>query len=912
MKNRVLNALNIKASESAYIFDLLRVQIFIGLAISYVNIIAYTLFLKTLSIQLLPYAYLTIAPFLLLLNVAYEKLEHRTSPLRQLKYIIIFSLVILICLWLGLSWGHQQYFIFALMVWSVLFYMLNGYAYWGIVSLLFNIRESKRVFSIVGAGDIPAKLIGYLSAPILIAFFGLTNLLWMSVISLLIGLWFFHVAIQKTNWEAIKHSNNADHHVIDLQQDKHKKGLMDSFFKNELIFAISILSILSYNVFSLIDFTFLSHVKHKYEDLTSLAAFLAAFFAVGRIIALVFKLLITSRVIERWGIVICLFITPAILFFFSLVFFAMDQQSEYILYVFGMMVLITEVLRSAMQEPIFFILFQPLKEKIRLHGHLITKGYMLPPSLITVGLSLIILNKLGVDVNILLTIKIVLINLVAWAVAIFYVKRAYLRTLHRSISKGIFNSDEVYLNDQKSIDILLNKISNGKKSEIIYALKLLGKANHPDFVNLLYQQLYKEDKEVKMYVLSELSKIKKPDIDMLKQLAEREEDSEIKQSLTSIICRNDKAYLNMLSEKIEHLEYGVRKVVIISLLNQDEFDHLFKAGNELNNLIQSPVPEERELAIHIISELKNVRFTNAIEQLINDDDLSVKRNAIMVACKLKVKNILPDILGMLSSPSGKYIALQGLLQYGDDLFADIEPSVINDYTAELVGLAGKMKGVQSTNFLLMHLSTSPDWINKIVHALWRKEYRPSTSNETGLINHVLDDRFLSAKDKIDCFYAIQSFKNHVLVKNSLRSEIQNDLETCMRLCCLLYDKHEINRILELLETGDTSKLYNAMEMLELVLPQRVIRELNMLFDHFIDPNDTRKIHKKQEVNHLFDKIVFTNANEFNPWTKAVSIYSLWQNKDYDFIRKLSVNPTTSHSQPYVMQETTTYVLNALT
>lgn len=244
------------------------------------------------------------------------------------------------------------------------------------------------------------------------------------------------------------------------------------------------------------------------------------------------------------------------------------------------------------------------------------------------------------------------------------------------------------------------------------------------------------------------------------------------------------------------------------------------------------------------------------------------------------------------------------------MFDDIEPSVINNHTSELVGLAGKMKGMQSTNFLLMHLSTSPDWINKIVHALWRKEYRPSTSNESGLINHVLDDRFLSAKDKIDCFYAIQPFKNHVLVKNSLRSEIQNDLETCLRLCCLLYDKQEINRILELFETEDSSKLYNAMEMLEMVLPQRVIRELNMLFDHFIDPDDTRKIHKKQEINHLFDKIVFTNANEFTPWTKAVSIYSLWKNKDYDFIRKLSVNETPSQS--YVMQETTTYVLNALT
>ncbi|POY35313.1 hypothetical protein C3K47_16140 [Solitalea longa] len=913
MKNKVLSALNIKVSESAYVFDLLRVQIFIGIAVSYVNIIAYTLFLKTLSIHLLPYAYLTMAVLLLLLNIVYEKLEHRLSPLNLLKYIVVFSIVILVSLWLGLSLGFKNSFVFALMVWSVLFYMLNGYTYWGLVSQLFNIRESKRVFSIIGAGDIPAKLIGYLSAPLLIPLFGLTHLLWFSVIAMLAGLWFFNKAVKERNWDAI---NEQSHESLPHVHHKHetsvqKKGLMSVIFKNELIFSISILTILSYNVFNIIDFTFLSQVKMKYEDVATLAAFVATFFAVGRFIALALKLLITSRVIERWGIIKGLFATPLILLTFSMIFFALNQQSQYMLYVFGAMVLLTEVLRSTMQEPVFFILFQPLKEKLRLHGHLISKGYMLPPSLMIVGLSLIFLDKIGVDVTILLTIKIVLLNLVVWAVVILYVKKAYLNTLHQSIKKGFFSSEDVYLNDKKSIDILLDKIYNGSKSEVIYALKLLGNANHPEINNLLHQQLLGNDPDIKLYVLSELKRSNAVDISLLKRLITQEPDLEIKQKLTSIICRHDPEYLHEMAKNISHLEYPIRKVVIINLLNQEEFNHLIIAGNELNNLIQSEVPEERELAVKIISELKNVRFTAAIEQLIDDEDATVKRSAIVAACKLKMQKTLPEILNMLNRPSEKYIALQGLLQYGDELFVDVDPEITDDYSTELIRLAGKMKGSHSTGYLIASIQSSTEDIYKIVYSLWKKEYKPLTGKETSLMNHLLETCFQNARNKLEYFYSIQSLKNHFLVRNSLHSEIQSDLETALRICCLLYEKGEINRILELIEVGDNSKLYNAIEILEIVLPQRITKELNVLFDHVIDPNDTRKAYKAQDIDAMFDKIVFTQADEFNPWTKSVCIYSSWQNKDYGFIQKLAVSPVVSR-QSYVMKETTAYVLNALT
>ena len=143
MKARIYRLLNIKTSESTYIFDLLRIQLFIGIANSFINIAAFTYFIYHFSVDGLPYVYLAIAGGLLLINIGYEKLEHRLSPLQLLKIIVGGSAVIVAVFWSGFLVWNLNAMIFLLAVWSMLFYMVTGYAYWGLVSLLFNIRESK-------------------------------------------------------------------------------------------------------------------------------------------------------------------------------------------------------------------------------------------------------------------------------------------------------------------------------------------------------------------------------------------------------------------------------------------------------------------------------------------------------------------------------------------------------------------------------------------------------------------------------------------------------------------------------------------------------------------------------------------------------------------------------------------------
>jgi hypothetical protein len=911
MKERLYRTLNIKFSESSQVFDLLTVQFFIGLAVAFLNIASFSLFVYSFPVKMLPVVYLSTAVLMMACNVGYEKLEHKLTPPRLLKFIIALSAVLLAVIGVGLFTGYKHSFIFILLICNTLVYMLISFAFWGLVSLLFNVRESRRVFSVVGAGDIPAKLIGYLVAPLLIGLFGLSNLVWVAVIFLLWGLFLFNRVIQKKSWENIRqkaHAHAADHHEVPTVK---QNDLINFLFKDKLIFAISLLSIISYNVFILVDFTFIAQVKISFENIADLAIYVATFFALGRFIAVIFKFLFTSRLIERLGIINCLFITPVVLLLSCILFLFFGDDPHTNIYIFGVMAMLTEVLRSTMQEPVFFILFQPLKEQLRLKGHIISKGYMLPPSLIIVGLSLLFFYNSGKPITIIFTVKVILANLLVWAAIIVFVQRSYLKTLHTSIRKGIFNSDDIFISDQKGINMLLGKVTSGKKIEVIYALNLLEKAAYPDLERLLKDQLTRDaDPEVKKYALDELTRKGAADIGFFKDILGTETDEDVQHRLIAFLCRHDPAFLNQLSEAIPEQNQEVKKIVIVSLLNQQEFVYLFRAGKELNDLIHSADPVERELAVSIISEVKHVQFSTVIAGLMNDEEMSVRRKAITAACRLKLKPLLPEILQLSEQPTDKYLVLHALQMYGDHLFHDVaalSDELVLNHTNDLVKISGNVKGEHSTAFLLSALDKGTAYRNNIIHALWNKEYEPITNEEKIRLRTTLNNYLRIGSSKIVDYHGIPPVRKADMLKDSIRNEVKGDLVSALKLCVLLFRKKEINRVLELLELEGSAKVFNGMEMLELMLPQKISKEINQLFDFVLDPSHQKVITGIFPLEVLFQKVFFAETANFNPWTKAVTIYCCWINRDEELLKKIG-NGIGSTDQ-FIVAETRGYVLD---
>lgn len=913
MKERILRLLNLKKSESAHVLDLLTVQFFIGIASSLINFLGITHFIDKQTVGEIPAVYLVIAFALLIINVVYEKLEHNLTATQLLKIIMLFNAGVLFFIWLGFFSIEEHAVSFVLLVWTVLIYMISSYAFWGMASQQYNIRESKRIFTILGSADIMSKLVGYLIAKPVYGLVG-DNLMLVAIVSLVVGAIWFTGITKSPRWQHFAGRNH--HHQTETVVANTSKDLISTVFKKELIFAISLLSLISYNVFNLVDFTFVSQIKAHYNDFASLGTFVVALLASGRIIALILKLVFSSRMIERLGVITSLFITPVTLLFFCLLFLFVDEKNtEFTLYIFGFMTILTEVLRSTMQEPVFFILFQPLKEKFRLKGHLISKGYMLAPSLLIVGVSLLfIMNKYqGTDISIMLIIKLLLVNLLLWGVIIFFLRNAYLKTLRDSIKKGVFAAENnAHIKDPGSIGILLEKINSGKPTEIIYALKLLEDGEYPALKKLMEKLIRHESMEVRYYVVENLGSRANPPLDLLHQILLEEKHPAIVQKLYSVLTRKDSHFLKKAAETLHQQSYPVQKVIVTSLLNQKEFEFLHQGGNYLDALIHSADAQERELAVQVIMELKNVRFTEAIEQLIHDAEPSVKRSAILAACRLKIKQLLPVIVEMLQNPPAKYAALNGLLQYGDDLFQHIHQlpqQLQNSFAYEAIKLAGKMKGHHSTSYLLHMLRSKSKFSEHIIHSLWSKDFTAEDTKDVELLQEFLQDYLQAGKQKIADYVQVPVFNHGEQMKDVIVAEIKNDLTTSLKICSLLHNNDELNRILELIQHGENLRLYNAIEMLDLILPKKVSRDLNLLFNYLFDPSLARRQGGGMAVSQFFNKIVIEEGSIFRPLTRAYCIYASWKDHETGFLQLLKKQNL--NDEHFIIGETSQFVLKEL-
>lgn len=911
MRQRILNMLNIKVSESNQVLDLLSVQFFIGLATAFLNTISFTLFIYNFPASELPLVYLTVAGVLIVLNFFYEKLEHSLSPFQLLKLIILLGAGLLFLLWGGLQFGNNQPFIFALMVANTVIYMITGYAFWGLVSLLFNVRESRRVFSIVGAGDIPAKLVGYVVAPLLIPLVGIKNVIWLAILSFGLSLLIFRRLLKKSSWDAIRkkfshgHQQNHDH-----QKHPAAQNIITFFFENRLIFAISLLSVLSYNVFILVDYTFIAQVKMKFSNITELAAWLAAFFAIGRVLALVFKLIFTSRVIEKLGLISSLFVTPVTLAVSCLAFFFFADHPNYMIFIFGIMALLTEILRSTMQEPVFFVLFQPLKEQLRLKGHLIAKGYTMPPSLIVVGASLLLFYHFDINLSILLTIKIIIINLIIWAAVIFLIQKTYLHTLHHSIKRGLFNTDERYINDLKTTNILLEKVRQGSGTDVIYALDLLKKASYEGLPALLLEQLRSnKSREVKQFALEQMEQAGIADTALLRNLLSMETDPGLKPRIITLLCLHDADFLRDIASRLPEQDAPVRKALIIHLLNQHEFQYLLQAGNEIDRLIHASDPEERKLSLEIITEIRHVQFSHIIANLMQDADPAVKRMAVQAACKLRISNLLPQILQLGEGPVNKPLVIKALAQYGDKLFEDIRSlpeSAVKAFLPDLIRIAPGIKGDHCRAFLLEQNNRLNEHTHKIIHALWSHNYVPAGSHEKNQLHDLLMAFLKLGCSKIGDYAQTEVYPQlGSMVKSSLLNEIRTDLVAALRICSLLYGKRSVNRILELIQVDKHDKIFNAIEMIELELPKKISKEIISMVEFILDPEESRKAGFRQE-QALLEKVYTGDSFTYNPWTKSALLYAAWKNRHTE-LATVAARPLPS-GEHFIVAETRHFVL----
>ncbi|MGV3588464.1 MAG: NTP/NDP exchange transporter [Adhaeribacter sp.] len=920
MYNQIISLLNVKPGEISLVKKLFLVQFFLGLATAFLFISSLTLFLSAFEINLLPRVYMLAAFLLLGVNFLYARLEERLAPENLLKVIISLSATSLIIYWVCISFISSPWLSLLLAVWNMVIYMVVGYAFWGMAAVLFNVRESKRLFSIVGAGDIPAKLLGYFSVSVLVPVIGVKNLIWVSVAAFLVTYFllhkYSHSANFKVNQQHVSQSGPGNHaHGVSAE-----KSVIKRFFYNQLIFVISLWSLLAYCIFSIIDFTFLAEIKNHYQNEHELATFIGIFFALGRFLAIIIKMVFSSRVIARLGLANALLVTPFLLLLIIAYLFFSEAGLRTHLYTFGGMVLLAEILKSTLQEPVFFILFQPLNPHIRLKGHLIAKGYTLPFALLGVGLFLTIYLQQHAHVSIPYVVQLLAVLLFLWALSVPLIKKEYRDTLVSALKKGYFSETEMFLNDAKVIDTLLQKIKNAKPVEIIHALNLLERANYPKLNLLLLEQLDNPAPEVKEYVLSRIIQNNISEaLPLIKKHLEISLDNQVRVSLQKAVFYLNDSLPEDLLVSAQQLDAKSKKAALVGLLQRNETQLNLLVQQELITLANSYQPDDRLLACQVIIETRIDTFSPVLATLLRDDNPAVFNNALEAVGRVKDYSLFPEAF-KLAAEKKAYSALAiALLEYGDGIFAARNlPAELPDRNLKelLVKAAGKIKGEHSTRFLLQLLTTgSSKYIdNLLIEALWAKKTKIPDEEARQQIRFWIENKLSQSQLKTFYFKQLAFCKEATLLQTALHSEIKQDLTALLKGLALLYDRSQLDRIIQLYQLGNQHKISNAIEMLELLLPKKYFLQVNNLIELLQDINNgvpvVLPIKASLTADNIVQEILLQNKAGCNAWTKSVALYEVPK------LRNQHIPAHVINQEPapgdVLFRETQQYVLSVLT
>jgi hypothetical protein len=882
IRNSLLKLLNIRQDEQPLVMNLMVFQFFQGAGIAFFFTATFAMFLERFTVNELPLVFILAAVLLYFTGLVYSWLEHRMK-IMQLGIIVTLMMAIsFIFFRVAYSVNDGPELLTFMLAWFYVLYLLNNLQFWGVASIMFDVRQSKRLFGLISSGDIPAKFIGYSLASLLVTTLGTENLLFAGLFFMLCSVPFlFRIA------KAGKHdldSHGPSMHEIHIKTVK-LRSILGSFTSNKLIEKTAILAFLFSLCLFLINFIFYAEVKTAYHEDEEMARFIALFLAGSRIFALIVKMIFTGRMIARLGFRRSLLITPVVLALFALMIVFSSKFSgnaHLVFYIFGMMAISADILNSAIHFPGFLTLIQPLSTHDRLRAHNIVKGIMDPFAYFLTGVFLLLMLRLIGHIN-LFTLNYVLLGLlVFWVIGIYQVNAEYLRTLVQSITTRTFSNDRPSIVDKDAFRLIQGKMNDGSPMEKIYLLKMLVH-NHdvPELRTLISQALLDpaaavKQEAIKVAVSMETSVAR----EILKDFIDREEDAALIEQSLFALCRisYDEKLVRGLNA---HHNENVRHSAISVMLMHPECSLHEHAKSYLHTLASDLDPRKRKAAANIIGKLSNMHFPVILSTLIHDKEEEVSREAIASAGKSAREEVIRVLVGLLPEKSNEVI--EALAEAGEVAVPAISDYIrsgkcSDDMTEKLLRLLGRIGGEPGSDALTSLVQLLPGKMSAVVEALRKAKFR-AEARHVPLIEDLINAQLSASANINELLHMLaQGQHKYDLLYRALKIEKDIRRESLLDLFSFLYDRAVLAKIKRGLISGKKESIANACELIEMTLPGRIALPFLAHFEHNSDHQNTgHSLHKELnpgEWQHVCYSLLTENGVPYNAWTKACCLHTL--------------------------------------
>ena len=800
-------------------------------------------FLNMVDRKYLPLMFLAVA---IVLSIVIE-IYSRLSKNKDLSTIVSGTGIIFIATLFAIQKNLEGWVIPFLYVWKDVIDAIIITQFWLIASQVFDPRQAKRLFGLLGAGGALAAIIIGSSIKQFVSIFGSENLLFATMSFLLVVILMANLIRPYRNINEQKNSNSKK----DSQKDEKKSF---SPYLKSLAIIIGLAAVAS----RVVDYQFKITAVAAFPEQDDLVNFFGQYYAVTGIATMVIQLFITSRLLSRFGILVAILVLPTLFMTGAIGFLMSPVLAAVYISKFS-----DQVFRFTLHNASIQLLWIPVKNTIKNRLKPVIEG-SIRASLEGVSGILIFLSITVFNVPIhYLSISIVLIA-IYWINKSFTLKKLYVKELQSAIEKRELNFEELTLDiqDEAMVKTINEALKNNDESQQILALEMIKDIPLTPWKDSLNDLLNNGEITVKKEILSisfddENIITNQTIIDLINNVPDLETES-----IEIAGKRRLRKALPIIMDRIDSVNKEKQIIFAAAIRNIDP-DSSNKEKELLLDAFNTNDENICSLAIRQMKNDKEILPDDKLAEYLNQESSMIRDAALSVAESRASTSLLPHIIQCLSDPRCAIPARSALQAYDDNVVVELLIKHVQSQNVEkslIIGVIRTIKNYPTKNSIDLLLSAvSPkvppiqsEAVDSLIHIA---RELPLDENQIIITKKELIKTSRYAYEKIIALSQINEDEENQLLRYLLQNEVRKLIPVIMKLGILDKPETPIETYIQYVLNNETDKLPYVLEFFENIFSKEERRIVNSLIDNI-------PIEEKCEVakNHFDD--LTTNINQF--------------------------------------------------
>lgn len=881
-----------------------------------------SLFLIRFGNEKLPFVYVLVALFSALVAVFYLRYSKKVRLNRLIQITLFIAVATLLAFWSLLYSGYESaWFLYAFYIWVAIFGVITGTQFWLLANEIYNAREAKRLFGLIGAGAISGGIFGGYLTSYLAPRFSTENMIFFCIGFLMLCQIFVWSIWKKTKHITYTQKTSRQKQVSQARAQENPVKLI--FSSRHLAYLAGIIGV-GVIVANLADYQFLTIASQAKPEADSLTAFFGLWMSNLNILSLIIQLFFTGRILKHLGVTTSLLFLP-----FALMIGAVAVLINPILWSAILIKMGDGGFKHSINKASTELLAIPIPTEIKNR----TKSFIdvfVKNAAKGVGGVLLITLIIGLGLSVQHVSLIIIALIVVWAFLIFRMKDEYVNSFRMAIEKRSINLEDQSLNlDDAAVFKSFIKVLDGKSErQILYVLDMLEDVKNKDLLPYLEKLIKFPSNEVKSSVLKMALEYEDLDLSSEAQNLVYSDNLTVQAQAIRYICKTSDDSASTLREFLKQNNYRIQLAATISAALEWKENKNFRRDIDLKELIKNMLDELQEKAANenerrfikintakAIGQAKNPDLYPFLHDFVNDESTDVKQAAITSIGRASDKEFIPVLITHLNTRHLRKHVREALVVFGEDIITKLTEILENPNedrgrrmaTPKVMAMIGSQKSVNTLmrNLNIMDLLLRYEIIkalNKLRVKFPTLKFDPHVTqsrvlDEITLYKSTLrawlkqNELLLTAQQKNGKkILSDQDKKARLLLVFALEEKLDKNLERIFRLLGMKYSpKDMIDAYLGLM--SQTAKLKAiAIEFLDNILETRLKRILIPIVEagrpELLSESRSRQAKgaKTDELESI-QSLLLSHDN----WLKACTIYlitTLDYREFFDFIQEL--------------------------